>query len=41
MIVTPKEIDNIIKHAADILSLIINKALQTDLSLSEIRTLIP
>ena len=39
MIVTPNEIDNIIKNASDLLSLIINKALQKNLSISEINTL--
>lgn len=40
MIVTPKEIDNIIKNASDILSLIINKTLQNNLSIDEIKSLI-
>ncbi len=39
MIVTPKDIDNIIKHASDILALIINKALQTNLSINDIKML--
>lgn len=40
MIVTPNEIDMIIKKAADILGLVINKALQRDLSFEEIESLV-
>ena len=40
MIVTPKEIDNIIKNSSNILSLIINKALQKKLSIADIKSLI-
>lgn len=40
MIVTPKEIDNIIKNSSNILSLIINKALQKNLSVEDIQSLI-
>ena len=40
MIVTPKEIDNIIKHSSNILSLIINKALQSNLLIEDIKSLV-
>ena len=39
MIVTPKDIDNIIKHSSNILALIINKALQSNLTIDDIKIL--
>jgi len=40
MMITPREIDNLISHACKILSLSINKALQPDLTLEEIGQLV-